>query len=88
MILNRWWKGQSRVLSNKTGLQGNQRQLPYANFKSIAPFGFTIENVDQSGQIETSFPRKNIPLYINVGQTVCFLCRKEEMENGTHQILT
>lgn len=80
--LNRWWKGQSRMMSNKTGLQGNQRQLPYANFKSIAPFGFTIENVDQSGQIETSFPRKNISLYINVGQTVCFLCRKEERGDG------
>lgn len=79
---NRWWRGQSRFMSNKTGLQGNQGQLPYANFKSIAPFGFSIENVDKEGRIETNFPRKNIPLYINVGQTLCFLCRREERGDG------
>lgn len=79
---NCWWRSQSRLMSNKTGLQGNEGQLPYANFKSISPFGFSIENVDQKGQIETTFPRKNIPLFINVGQTLCFLCRREERGDG------
>lgn len=79
---NRWWKGQYKLTSNKIGEQGNQGQLPYANFKSIAPYGFNIIDINEDGRVETNFPNQNITLSIEKGQTLCFLCRREERGDG------
>lgn len=79
---NIWHKGQADLSSNKTGINGNQGQLPYANFRSIAPYGFNIIDIDDAGTIQTDFPRDGIVLEIGVGQTLCFLCRREERGDG------
>ncbi|MDR3060116.1 MAG: hypothetical protein LBU84_18505 [Prevotella sp.] len=80
---NVWHKGYEKLSSNKTGMQGNQGQLPYVNFKSIAPYGFNLLDVNpETGDVTTDFPRNNIILDIKTGQTLCFLCRCEERGDG------
>ncbi|NDV97423.1 hypothetical protein D0T84_21350 [Dysgonomonas sp. 521] len=75
---NTWTRHPNRLSSNKTGFNGNQGQLPYANFKSIAPYGFNITDIDENGTLITDFPRANIYHSIETNQTLCFLCRREE----------
>ena len=80
---NIWHKSIDKLSSNKIGIKGNQGQLPYANFKSIAPYGFNLIGVNhETGDITTDFPRDNIILNIKTGKTLCFLCRREERGDG------
>ncbi len=79
---NTWFRTEHKLTSNKTGIKGNQGQLPYSNLKSIAPYGFSILNIDSNETIKTNFPRENIILDIDKGQTLCYLCRKEEKGDG------
>ncbi|MDU1891596.1 MAG: hypothetical protein E6767_12990 [Dysgonomonas sp.] len=79
---NKWHRSTDELKSNKTNQNGNQGQFPYHNFKSISPYNFNIVNIDEDGKIETNFPNEQISLFIEVGQTLCFLCRREEYSFG------
>lgn len=79
---NRWHKAENRLKSHKTNQNGNKGQFPYHNFKSIAPYGFNILDVNDMGEIKTDFPNNQVHLDLKVGQTLCFLCRQEEYSFG------
>lgn len=77
-----WFRDNNRIFSNKTGLNGNTGQLPYANFQGMAPYNFNIKEVLSDGTLQTDFPRKEIQLAIKPRQTLCFLCHQVERGDG------
>lgn len=79
---NIWHLVESKVLSNKSNLNGNSGQLPYANFKGLAPHNFNIVDVMPNSAVFTDFPRGEILFSIEKGQTLCFLCRQDERGDG------
>ncbi len=79
---NIWYLDKSHLISNKVGLNGNKGQMPYHNFASISPYGFNILDIDENATLTTNFPREEVVLTIKKGQTLCFLCRRDERGDG------
>lgn len=73
---SKWRRIKNDIKSNK--YSGTSEGLKYANFKSLVPYSFSIENVLENGTIETNFPRKEVSLMIEPFQTLCFLCKRTE----------
>ncbi|MEQ4922971.1 hypothetical protein [Proteus hauseri] len=72
----RWYAQKNEIKTNS--YSGSNTELRYENIRSLAPHHFNLETVDANGSIVTNFPRKSLSLTLNVGETACFICRREE----------
>lgn len=72
LFQDRWIRRESRIKSC----------VHPAAVSTFAPHGFRIADVAPDGTIWTNFPRPEATLKIAPGETVCFLCRREEFLFG------
>ena len=75
---NEWVRAKSETKVAK--YSGDCDALMFENIQSLAPYYFDVHSVSELGDITTHFPRKTVPLMIKAGESVCFLCRREEYE--------
>ncbi|HGN1706786.1 TPA: hypothetical protein ACKRTE_002673 [Providencia rettgeri] len=75
---NEWVRAKNKTKIVK--YSGDCDALMFENIQSLAPYHFDVHSVSELGDITTHFPRKTVPLVIKTGESVCFLCRREEYE--------